>query len=480
MKRSTMQLPRVWPVTCHTQYVGAGSTFVAIKGQDLNGVDFILDALGRGAKKIIIASSEYLPLKIQQAIMRAGALLEKVPDTRRALAQSSARAYNFPARRLKIVAITGTKGKTTTACLMYHMLRQAGQSVALISTVYNKINDQQFESTLTTPQPDYLHMFFDMCVAQDVEYVVMEVAAQAASLHRVHSIAFDAVVFTNFGHEHSEFYQTAHHYFNAKMQVLSQAKQDAPIYINADDRRVSALKAQFDNAHYFSIKDSAADFFVAVNTTVQDSIAGTITCESQSASFACAALQGDFNASNIIAAASVAYTLGVSLDVIVRACATMQSIPGRLERYTVKNGIECIIDYAHTPESYDHILSLLRKKTDHLTVVFGAGGARDVTKRPLMGTIAAQYADSIFLTTDNPRTESPSAIVADIIRGISDKQKSKVIVELDREKAIKHALQLSKNNGIIALLGKGPDEYQIIGNTKKVFSEKAIIKQLSG
>lgn len=473
-----MKLSTVWPVTCHTDHVGDGSTFVAIEGQNLNGVDFIPRALSAGAKKIVVPQDAILGPAIVELVKQSEAELLRVADTRCALAQLSARAFDYPAQKLKIIAITGTKGKTTTACTAYHMLRESGASVALLGTIHNAINGHIFSACLTTPQPDYLHMFFNACVDQGVEYVVMEVAAQAASLHRIHGLMFDAVAFTNFGHEHREFYATFDDYFKAKVQILRHAKHDALIVLNADDARVKTLIADFTSAKMMSIKDQSADFFVRI-TNIAPELTGTLLCGSEEAAFSCTALFGEFNAANIMCAAALVQHCGVSLQAAARSCTTMPPLPGRLERYQMAHGIQCIIDYAHTPESYTSLLSLLRGVTPHLTVVFGAGGARDASKRPLMGAIAARYADRVILTTDNPRSEDPEQIAADILAGIDDAQKDKVLIEFDREKAIKVAYQLSKKDGIIALLGKGPDEYQLVAGQKIPFSEKAIIKQLS-
>jgi len=472
-----MELPHIWPVSCHTNHIGSGSTFVAIEGQNLNGLDFIPAALVAGAKKIVVASDVNLAPELSRHISDAEAQLIRVDNTRRALAQLSAQAYGHPARRLKIIGITGTKGKTTTACITYQLLRASGYSVALMSTVYNKINDACFSAPLTTPQPDYLHAFLNECIRHNVAYVVMEVAAQATTLHRVEGIEFDAVAFTNFGHEHSEFYDTFDAYFNAKVQLLHQAKDGAPILINADDVRVKTIKNQFPQAHFFSMQESNADFYAHLDT-INDKLSGRLVCCDQRISFECPHLWGAFNGANVLVACGLALSIGVPMKAIGDALSRIVPIPGRLEQYELKNGVRYIIDYAHTPESYEQVLSLLRAKTDCLMVIFGAGGARDASKRPIMGAIAARYADRIFLTNDNPRTEDPYTIVGDILSGIPDEHKGKVVVELDREKAIKDSYTCAQKHAIIALLGKGPDEYQLIDATKIPFSEKTIVKQL--
>ena len=470
-------LPTVWPVTCHTDHIGKGSIFVAIKGQKNDGVYFIEQALVLGAKKIIVARDAHIPSELAQAIAAREVSLVFVDDTRQSLAQLSAHAHGFPARKLKIIAVTGTKGKTTTACFMHHVLRTSGYAAALMSSVYNKINDHCYPASLTTPQPDYMHMFFAQCVAQGIEYVVMEVAAQATSLHRTDGLIFDAAVFTNFGHEHSEFYTSFDDYFEAKVHALKQVKIGGPIVLNADDTRVAALKNTFKHVSLFGFSHNV-DFTMQLDESYER-LSGCISHGDEKKLFECRALFGVFNGYNILAVAAATYALGISLAHVVDACLSMYALPGRLEQHPLKNGAVCIIDCAHTPDSYEQLLSLLRKKTDHLSVVFGAGGSRDKTKRPIMGGIAARYADIVFLTSDNPRAEDPQQIACDIAAGITlIDQKNKVVIELDREKAITMAYQFTQKGGIIALLGKGPDEYQLINDVKVPFSEKEIIRRL--
>jgi len=468
-----MELPQHWRVACHTDHVGSHATFVAIQGQNNDGVQFILDAVSRGAQKIVVSTQAAVDDSVKNMLARKNIPLCTVENTRAALAQLSAQAYDYPHKKLTIIGITGTKGKTTTACAAFHLLRTAGYSVALISTVYNRINEQFFEAPLTTPQPDYLHMFFAHCVANGVTHVVMEVAAQAMTLHRLDGILFDMVVFTNIDQEHGEFYATFAHYFDAKIMLLKQVKPDGMILLNADDERIAALKTTFPNAQLYSVHDASALWYTDLIETNYGTRGNFRECTWHSPTFS-----GAFNGSNITAALAIAVHNGVESHQAATACATVPAIPGRLEQYSTPIGAQYIIDYAHTPASYTQLLSLLRTQTDHLVVLFGAGGAKDHRKRPLMGAIAAQYADVVLLTSDNPRYEDPKKIIDDLMAHMSDAQKKKVIIELDREKAIKKSYKLAKKCSIIALLGKGPDEFQIVGDQKTPFYEKEIIKQL--
>lgn len=476
----TLVLPATFPVTCHTDHVGPNSTFVVIKGFNEDGVAYIPKALEKGATTIVIQVDVTLSQDIAHAISRHNTRIERVADARLALATLSAQALNYPARKLKIIGITGTKGKTTSSFVLEHVLRSAGYNTALVSTVYNMINGQRFPMSLTTPQPDYLHVFFDLCVQSDVEYVVMEVAAQALSLHRVHGIEFDGIIFTNLDQEHAEFYPSMEDYFVAKALIFEQCKPNAPQLINGDDPRCAVLQEQHKNIVKFGITGENLNVRADVSQPIRHGISFTASIDGVSRAFVCPSLIGMFNVYNLLGVVTLATKLGIAPDAIAYALQTFQKVPGRLEQYHMPNGARCIIDYAHNPSSYQAVLSTLRALTPHLIVVFGCGGNRDKSKRPLMGAIATDIADAVILTSDNPRSEKADDIIADIKQGILQEHAHKVLCELDREVAIKKAYALSKNGSIVVLLGKGPDEYQMVGTVKTPFSESGIIKALGG
>ena len=383
----------------------------------------------------------------------------------------------FPSQKLKIIGVTGTKGKTTTVFLIEHLLKNLSFKTALLSTVHNKILDTIVPTSLTTQHPDYLHVFFQECVNAHVDYVVMEVAAQAVSLHRVYGMEFDALVFTNFAQEHGEFYPTMHEYFSAKCALLEQRKKDAPVLINADDERCEVL---LKNNYFFSFGiNSGKTYFLTGVFCGVDFIQAQFydSRKKETTSFA-SPLIGHFNAYNILAALSVCVALGHSLEKLVQALETFFSVPGRLELHVLPNKARCFIDYAHNPSSYSSVLSTLRDLTSHLIVVCGAGGDRDKTKRPLMGALAAEYADIVIFTSDNPRSEDPAIIIQEMITGVEDNYRHKISVVLDREEAIKKAYAFSTEKSMIALLGKGPDHYQLIKGQKLYFNEAEILKNL--
>jgi UDP-N-acetylmuramoyl-L-alanyl-D-glutamate--2,6-diaminopimelate ligase len=477
----TVALPIHFSVTCHTDNVGPGSTFVVIQGMSLNGAEFIPEAIKRGASCIVLEHNAVLPHETEQLIQNHAIRVERVENTRLALAQMSAHATGYPAKKLRIIGITGTKGKTTTSLLAEHIFRSAGYKTALISTAKNSINGHYLKAPLTTPQPDYLQHFLQCCVDQQIDIVVMEVAAQALSLHRTAGIEFDGALFTNFSLEHLEFYPSMEHYFEAKRALFTQCKPNAPMLINGDDVHGKKLLSTHANAISFGIREQSAIYgFIHATSDDKQGLTMTVIHGAQEITLACPGLFGNFNAYNILAAVSMALCFDIKPDAIANALSTFPGVPGRLEKYNLPNGASCIIDYAHNPSSYEAVLSLLKSKTDNLIVIFGAGGKRDPSKRPIMGAIAAQYADLIILTSDNPRDEDPLRIIEDIATGIPHDQQHKILREVDREKAIQKAYAYSKTKTIIAILGKGTDEYQIIGTRKLPFSEIQIIKSLSG
>jgi UDP-N-acetylmuramoyl-L-alanyl-D-glutamate--2,6-diaminopimelate ligase len=470
-------MPTIFPVTCHTDFVGPQSIFVAIEGYADSGVNYIQKAIEKGARTIVVHHTTLFDDELSAFIQRHSVVVEYVANTRKALAELSAREAGYPAQKLKIIGITGTKGKTTTSFLLEHIVHGAGYKTALISSAQNRICGHNFPAPLTTPQPDYLQQFLKLCVEHAVDYVVMEVAAQALTLYRVEGIVFCGIIFTNFSHEHLEFYATLDDYFKAKTVIFGMVAHGAPVLINGDDAKGAQLLAQhthamsygFNNSAYVYRAQHASDPIAGININVQHN--GTLNV-------VCSKLFGSYNGYNVLAATSMALALGIAPNVISNALSLFAGVPGRLQEHVLTNGARCFIDYAHNPESFEAVLSTLRLLTNQLIVLFGAGGGRDKSKRPMMGAIAAQIADIVVITSDNPRLEDPMVIADDIIQGISESLRYKVVQELDRKKAIEQAYFLSDQGSIIALLGKGPDEYQIVGKTKHYFSEQRIVEQL--
>ncbi len=434
-------LPKTYPVTCHTNHVGPGSTFVAIKGFELDGHNYIQKAIDLGAKKIVL-EKKYKDISQNPKIEFIW-----VDNVRKALANLSSIALDKPCSKLKIIGITGTKGKTTTTYLTEHILRQAGFKTALIGTIKNKILDQEIESINTTPESDYLQMFLAQCVKKNVDFVVMEVSSHSLSLHRVHGIKFNIVGFTNLAPEHLDFYKTIEKYFQAKSILFNQVKKNGSIVINLNDEwGKRALQNLEQKAITFNHKNLKQNF---KNPN----------------------LIGKFNKYNITMSFLICKQLGLETTKINNAINNFAGAPGRMQLHTLKNGAKVFVDYAHNPSSMQAVLQTLRPITKNLIVIFGCGGDRDKTKRPVMGKIASAYADKIIVTDDNPRFEEPEKIIIDILSGIKKKDSKKVFTQIDRRKAIEKAVELADKNSIIALLGKGHENYYLVKNKKFYFDD---------
>lgn len=475
-----ISLPTVYPVTGHTDFVGAGSTFVAVAGTKQDGLQFVPLALEKGATKIVVEQSLSLSSSLEELISSYGATLVRVADCRKALAEMSAQAWDFPAKKLKIAAITGTKGKTSTAYMAYHMLHAIGKRVALISTVEKRIGAHHVAMSLTTPLPDQLQMFLAQCVKENMEYVIMEVSAQALTLQRVAGIEFDAGVFTNFSHEHLEFYSDLQEYFHAKTLLVSMIKKPENMYINIDDQHGLQLHKNYPRTSTFSMTSKDATLYGCTHQGQQLAAAG-------SAAFVHYKIDGQmheiflpllglFNVYNLMGVLGIMQSFGIDMQSLKFALKDLSYVPGRMEQYPLKNGARCFIDYAHNPSSFEAVLATLRAMTPHLIVVFGAAGNRDKQKRPVMGAIAQKYCDVVILTSDNPRDENPVLIARDVEVGFSPTVSFEFHKQLNRVKAIELGYELTKADSILAILGKGRDEYQIVGGLTFPFKERAIIK----
>ena len=358
--------------------------------------------------------------------------------------------------------------------MTYHMLHAVGKKVALISTVEKRIDGRLVDIPLTTPQPDQIHMFLDLCVKHEIEFVVMEVSAQALTLQRVYGIEFEAAVFTNFSHEHLEFYKNMPEYFQAKTLLIAQVKNPKNMFINLDDHYGAQLIQEYPACSTFSLQDKQADLYGYVNHQQNKNFVYIKIDQNLYEIFM--TILGTFNVYNLLGVICMLHALGIDLKTLKFGLQDLAYVPGRMERYVLKNGAQCFIDYAHNPSSYQAVLSTLRSMTSHLIVVFGAAGNRDKQKRPIMGAIAQKYCDVVILTTDNPRDESPISIANDVESGFDQNISVEFYKELNRVKAIELGCVLAKADSIVAILGKGRDEYQIVGGLTFPFKERSIIR----
>ncbi len=453
-------IPKIYPVTCHTDHVGPNSTFVAIKGFSVDGNKYIKDAIKNGATKII---SEQKNSEIIKLCKKLNIEFKQVKNARLELAIQSSKILKTKNIETKIIGITGTKGKTTTTYIIEHILRSAGFKTALIGTIKNQILNKEINSINTTPESDFLHMFLHQCSKKsketfnvDVDYVVMEVSSHALSLNRTYGLKFDSIGFTNLDSEHLDFYKTMQKYFNAKFKIFKQIKNDSSIIINKDNiwgKKAIELIKKKNN-------------IVPLEKKMFDQIKKYVPEH----------MPGKFNLYNFAMAFLICEKLKIPTNIIKNAIKKFPGVPGRLQKHQLKNKATAFVDYAHNPSSMEEVLKTLHKLTKDLIVIFGCGGDRDKTKRPLMGKISTKYGDKVIITNDNPRFENQNEIINNIVIGIPDKKMNKVQIIKNRKNAIQQAAQISTKDSIIAILGKGHENYNLIKGKKYIFDDFSQIK----
>lgn len=465
------QLSRIYRVTAHTAHVGLGSTFVAIPGTRHNGNDFVPRAIAAGAGRIVVQNESFNAGYAVAAAHRARIPVDYVSSARCALASYSMHAYGTPHKDMHIVGITGTKGKTTTALLTAHLLRYSNISTACITSTGAYINGTRYQTTLTTPQPDMLHMFFAHCRMHGVQVVVMEVAAQALTLDRVAGISFDTIVLTNISHEHGEFYTTHADYVAAKAAMLDYAVNTTRIYMNADDRTIAQMRPVCGSVCWYGYTAHAS---YSARIVSPDDVPVEIAHPDWPETVM-STLYGSANAYNVLVATLIARDMGASWPCIRSAHRYFPGAPGRMEEIRLQSGATVCLDYAHNVASYHAVLSALRARFNCVWVVFGASGERDRSKRAPMARVACMYADYVIITTDNPRSESVETIMADLHAGMPD---SAHVYEIrDRRRAITWACRNASSDAVIAVLGKGRDAYQMIDGIAYPHSDFDVINQ---
>ena len=447
--------------------VEQGSLFVAIKGTQVDGHDYIDKAIAQGAKVIVV---EEVPTEVPEDIV-----FLLVKDSSFALGKIAAIFYDHPSTKLKVVGVTGTNGKTTCATLMYELFTSLGYNCGLLSTVENRINGKVIPSTHTTPDAISLQQLFAEMVTNQCTHCFMEVSSHSLDQNRVAEVDFDGGVFTNISHDHLDYHKTFKDYITAKKKLFDQLPKKAFALVNQDDRRASIMLQNSKATRYRFAMKSLAEFKIKV---LEDSLLGMLAeVDKNEVWFK---LSGNFNAYNLLSVYAVGVLLGENKAELLAVLSSLGAVNGRFEKVISPNGQVAIVDYAHTPDALENVLTTIQsvKGNGLVLTVVGCGGNRDTDKRPLMASIAANYSDQVILTSDNPRDEDPKEILNQMKAGLDPIQRRKVLAIEDREEAIKTACTLAQAKDIILVAGKGHETYQEIKGEKYPFDDKEILKQV--
>lgn len=455
-------------VTHDSRSVEDASVFVAIRGLAADGNDFVDAALKKGARAVV-----------SEAEPRSGVRWVRVPDAREALALLSAAVFEYPARSMDLVGVTGTNGKTTTAYMIDSALREAGDTVGLIGTVEYRIGNRVAEAVRTTPEASDLQSYLRQMVDAGCQRAVLEVSSHSLALKRVHGLEFRVGVFTNLSRDHLDFHGDMDQYFAAKRILFdSLLKEGGHAVVNVDDDRGAELARTVDGNVSTCSLSSPADF------TAEDvslSLDGTrFRARTPAGVFDVQmSLLGRFNVLNALCAFGAGFALDLPPDAVQRGIAALKGVSGRMERVDVGQDFTVLVDYAHTDDALKNLLETVRElRPRRLITVFGCGGDRDRTKRPLMGAVAARLSDVVILTSDNPRSEPPEAIIEDVRRGIPAARAEETQVLVDRREAIARALELGREGVVIVIAGKGHETTQALRDRKVPFDDRQVVRDV--
>ncbi len=445
-----------------------GTLFFATRGTQTDGHAYIPAAVAAGAAAVVC---EELP-----AERPAGVTFVQVPDSTVALGQVASAFYGHPSRRLKLVGVTGTNGKTTTATLLYRMFRRLGYKAGLISTVVYCVDDREIPSTHTTPDSIRLNAMMAEMVEAGCDYCFMEVSSHSLVQHRTAGLAFVGGIFSNITHDHLDYHKTFAEYIRAKKLFFDGLPAGAFALTNADDRNGMVMVQNTKATVKTYALQSFADFRCRIVETLLDGMLLNLDGSEVWVKFL-----GRFNAYNLTSVYATALLLGARRDEVLRILSDLTSVDGRFEPIHSKEGVTAIVDYAHTPDALQNVIGTIneiRKKDQRLYVVVGCGGNRDATKRPEMAKIAVDGSDMAVLTSDNPRLEEPGAIIEQMKSGLEPSARYLAIT--DRREAIKAAVALARPGDIILVAGKGHETYQDVGGVKHHFDDREEVRAAFG
>ncbi|OGW92967.1 MAG: UDP-N-acetylmuramoyl-L-alanyl-D-glutamate--2,6-diaminopimelate ligase [Omnitrophica bacterium RIFCSPLOWO2_02_FULL_45_16] len=456
-------------IAIDSRKVGKGSLFIAMRGYNTDGYKFIDEAIKKGAKVVVAEKDFNTPSGVKKIL---------IADTRKTIPIVADNFYRHPSKKLKIVGVTGTNGKTTITYLIENILKWARKDSGVIGTINYRIKGKGEPAANTTPGALELQSLLSKMLKNRARYVIMEVSSHSLDQGRVDQVLFDVGIFTNITKEHLDYHKTIKNYFNAKARLFDKLKNSGIAILNSDDKIVRALKKRIKNRVLTYGIENKSDIMASSIFLSMDSSAFSI--KTPKCSFKVkTALIGRHNISNILASVAAAIALGVSVEAIKKGIESFTSVPGRLEIVDLGQPFKVFVDYAHTEDALYNILSLLREvtKNGRIITVFGCGGNRDRSKRPLMGNVACRFSDKVVVTSDNPRFEDSAGIISEIETGIKRKFSNYCLVE-DRRTAIDNALKSASKGDVVVIAGKGHEKYQIMKDRVMPFDDREVVRSI--
>lgn len=453
--------------------VEPGNLFIAMKGGSFDGHRYITAAIEAGAAAVVAEEKPNASVSVPYAVASNG---------REAMGYIAAAYYGYPSRKIKLIGVTGTSGKTTVTHLIQAVFNHTGQKAGLIGTLGAKVGDESISTEHTTPESADIQKILNMMVEKGAKVAAMEVSSHGLYQGRVLGCEFDCGVFTNIARDHLDFHKTPEAYLDAKLMLFRDyprlSDKEFTAVVNADDP-AAALVIASTRGSCFTFGYGAQSDVKAQNAVVTEKSVAFDLVYGGSSTRVELNIGGAFNVYNALAAASAAITLGLGLDDIAKGLSAARSVAGRFESVSCGQNFGVIVDYAHTPDELENVLMTARELTGgRLIAVFGCGGDRDRGKRPIMGGIGARIADVVVVTSDNPRTEEPEAIIEDIMQGIGQNDKDKITVLPDRYRAIQEAIRQAREGDTVVIAGKGHEDYQIFADRTIHFDDREVAREI--
>lgn len=455
-------------VNIDSRRIKDGHLFVAMKGTQVDGHQFIPKAIQLGAKAVLC---EDMPAEKAE-----GVCYIQVPSTEEAVGPVATAFYGYPSRKLKLVGVTGTNGKTTIATLLYNMFTRLGYKCGLLSTVCNYVVDEAIPADHTTPDPIELNALLARMVETGCSYAFMECSSHAIAQKRIGGLTFAGGLFTNLTRDHLDYHKTFENYRDAKKAFFDNLPKEAFAVTNADDKNGMVM-----------VQNTKAKVKTYSTRTMADFKGRIIECHFEGMYLDIDGHEvgvhfiGKFNVSNLLAVYAAAVLLGQKPEDVLVVLSTLHSVNGRLEPIHAPEGYTAIIDYAHTPDALENVLAAIHEVLDgkgHVITVCGAGGNRDKGKRPLMAQEAVKQSDKVIITSDNPRFEEPQDIINDMLAGLNAQQMKKVITIVDRREAIRTACMMAQKGDVVLIAGKGHENYQDVKGVKHHFDDHEVVKEM--